>query len=762
MQCSRTSFPRFVPAALVAALLPAVEAAAAIHFQANVPDFYQHQKIWQGDLPIPYPAGPAVNNANWWEGYENAGPPLSGTYGGWCATTAWVNALYETEYTQGVNNLFSRGPGFNARPWLDQYVYNNEDLAIFSGGGNPRNAGCAFPDTMHNYLNSRGRTQHNVNVYEWNGGAGLGNRVRWTESYSAAGQANPNQPVPNPGGGNYDSMFDFYKDLIQQNNAVLLYVDRGTNTDPGVWWTNYHVVTGAGVETLGNDQIIWFADPNDTTRGIGDLVAGDIAYRYLAGDGFPDHDYNYTRYYIDPTDGRTFLQPGGTGLPNYNGIRISQIWTMNIPEPATGLLLACGAMALRKRRAATLNAATVVRSPTREARTEKTIGRATMRQNRLKALLCVACASTAALPQARAAFTLDSNTEDVCNGFSRTVNWTFQAPTDSADFGTRWRTVLIAGAGPVDGNKSLVLTIQHLEACHAGEQAGPNFSFDAGAFKRGVSRTAAEGKQEAHGPNHWDVVGYTASTRGDGLADVRIRMSGRHNPTGVFKPSFHNYDTRRVNLTVIPSYTQDGSTYERDDRDHAQQGEVRPSGDWEGTPLPPDADNPRPDGTPRPPTDYRIVASPKNNNLLGGPPPATSSTVLAFLGTVDDVPSELDLFGAADVFLGDQEFLAPNFVHDTLDVYVAIDLTQWVNNPTAFQGGDTFNFVNGVSDALPGILVGTSPVTLGPTGAWMTADPYTGALEVDGAIDGRTPEPATLVMLAAGVLLSAQRKRPPA
>jgi hypothetical protein len=41
----------------------------------------------------------------------------------------------------------------------------------------------------------------------------------------------------------------------------MLYIEPGAGTT--AWWTNYHVVTGAGWD----NTILFFADPNDTARG---------------------------------------------------------------------------------------------------------------------------------------------------------------------------------------------------------------------------------------------------------------------------------------------------------------------------------------------------------------------------------------------------------------------------------------------------------------------------------------------------------------
>jgi hypothetical protein len=144
-------------------------------------------------------------------------------------------------------------------------------------------------------------------------------------------------------------------------------------------------------------------------------------------------------------------------------------------------------------------------------------------------------------------------------------------------------------------------------------------------------------------------------------------------------------------------------------------------------------------------TSFKVVAS-------GSPP---TETDLAFLGLRDGLPAELDLGAALDMMLGENEFFAP-FLRpvvddDTLSLFVGIDLTQWVGLDGTFDPGDVFSLADGVSAALPGILVGTSPITLGPDG-YETDNPYTGDVVVTGTIDGGVvPEPSSVVLISTAI-----------
>jgi hypothetical protein len=136
----------------------------------------------------------------------------------------------------------------------------------------------------------------------------------------------------------------------------------------------------------------------------------------------------------------------------------------------------------------------------------------------------------------------------------------------------------------------------------------------------------------------------------------------------------------------------------------------------------------------------------------------TSETELAFLGSVDGLSgmfNELDLDAAALAFVGFDEYLVPMLHNELQPLFVAVNLTQWLSNPTPFFGGENFDFVNGTSPDLPGILVSTTPITLDPDMGYVSAGAFTGEASVAGAIDGEVigaPEPATFTLLGIGVV----------
>jgi hypothetical protein len=146
----------------------------------------------------------------------------------------------------------------------------------------------------------------------------------------------------------------------------------------------------------------------------------------------------------------------------------------------------------------------------------------------------------------------------------------------------------------------------------------------------------------------------------------------------------------------------------------------------------------------------------------GLPVDPVTSTTLAFLGAVDGAPGELDLGSAIDLFIESDDIIAPMFL-DSMggsDLFVGIDLTQWLSFFSAFIAGDEISFTNGVSDLFPGILIGTSPVIFDPVFGLMTNNPATGTFEIVGTIDGGiVPEPSTLILVGTSLLAIGTRAR---
>lgn len=86
------------------------------------------------------------------------------------------------------------------------------------------------------------------------------------------------------------------------------------------------------------------------------------------------------------------------------------------------------------------------------------------------------------------------------------------------------------------------------------------------------------------------------------------------------------------------------------------------------------------------------------------------------------------------------EYFLPNLENfetgGELNIFIGVDLNQWLTSTPQFEIGDTFDFVNGLSNELPGFIAGTSPIQFSPTQGWFTEQPFTGSLTTTGTIDG--------------------------
>jgi len=253
-------------------------------------------------------------------------------------------------------------------------------------------------------------------------------------------------------------------------------------------------------------------------------------------------------------------------------------------------------------------------------------------------------------------------------------------------------------------------------------------------------------------------VGYlktSVDTTQHGKSNVRV--VGQHIPTanGDFpvQVSFHNETTRKFSrVDVTPDYIDYKDT--KAPPVDGPEIHMAPNGlegnDSRHVKLPENLADPKADYHL---SSYRIEAA-------SSPPTITD---LAFLGEVDGTFGEMNMGAMFDLMLGTATMLAPYLRplvgDDTQPLFVGIDLTQWVGLMGSFNPGDVFSLVNGMSDMLPGILVGTSPITLGADG-YHTDNPYDGDVIVLASIDGgRLPEPgiAGLVALALAVLAALRR-----
>jgi hypothetical protein len=260
----------------------------------------------------------------------------------------------------------------------------------------------------------------------------------------------------------------------------------------------------------------------------------------------------------------------------------------------------------------------------------------------------------------------------------------------------------------------------------------------------------AHGLATDPGGAHLDIGGFrafvesTGQPAGPGGVVGSIEVLGMHWTSRLsVKPSFTNVDNVPITVRVTPDYRSNGQIIPGVPGDPIvlRPGESLPPDRREGFALRRDAEL----------ASYKVEYS-------GSP---LSSTELAFLGLVDGTLSELNLDVGIAIF-GD--ILVPGLNNATTDLFIAVDLTQWGLHPTSFGPGDVFSISAGLSDDLPGFLIGTSPVTLGPNG-FETANPFTGTVFVGALIDGESavagPGPVILLTSALLVMLRYGRRRRP-
>jgi hypothetical protein len=151
--------------------------------------------------------------------------------------------------------------------------------------------------------------------------------------------------------------------------------------------------------------------------------------------------------------------------------------------------------------------------------------------------------------------------------------------------------------------------------------------------------------------------------------------------------------------------------------------------------------------------------------------PFFSDTTLAFVTGSPGSFEEADLGLMTDFIAGDAGFLVPELFDaasmagsSMQDLFVAVDLTQWLSFFQPFNaGGPPIHFSNGVNSGLPGFLVarpmldGTSPITFDPNVGFTAPDAFrfTGDAAIGGTIDGepvRAPAPGTLALVGAAIL----------
>lgn len=338
--------------------------------------------------------------------------------------------------------------------------------------------------------------------------------------------------------------------------------------------------------------------------------------------------------------------------------------------------------------------------------------------------------------------------------------WAGAAGVNPLSVGINWNRTL-TDAAAAGGARNLTVDIQHLVP------AGPMFHFDFPGLVHVAAALPwhAQAAQRAHGDREKDIASVVVAVALPGaVPDAFVQTKGRH-ITG-FAPfgwSLHNPETAPgplVAVAVTPSYRQAGTDVGDppiifDGPPVAPAPGPIASGATGRGGLPATAVNPA-NGRIGRLADYRVTAT-------GSGP---TETTLAFVGEVDGVLSEIDIDAGLALFAPSGRFVAPMFTHadGVSPLFVAIDLVQWlsalsldvIEMPDLFG---RFSITGGTHAALPGFMFSTAPIGFVSGVGWTTTGAaFNGDVVVRAIIDGETPEPGTVALLAAA-LVAAMRVR---
>jgi hypothetical protein len=254
-----------------------------------------------------------------------------------------------------------------------------------------------------------------------------------------------------------------------------------------------------------------------------------------------------------------------------------------------------------------------------------------------------------------------------------------------------------AAAGAI---KTLAIDLQHRVAPHAGDVAPnpltPVQINPAATVTPGVASAHAGIFQLQHPAAHKDVYAWRVVTpAGPGAATLDVRAQHQ---SKAFSPawSFTPYSAIGLEgrLTVIGSYS-DGSTHTFYDNAKVKWKPGEPGNPPQWVSGPRDGSLARKGKTP---TDVTIRWEKGD--------PVSTETTLAFVEGTPGTYQHADLGAFTHLFFGLDEYLVPALFdpNELIDLYVGVDLAQWLSFGDPFSPGDLIDIVDGYSDLLPGMV----------------------------------------------------------
>ncbi len=145
----------------------------------------------------------------------------------------------------------------------------------------------------------------------------------------------------------FSSFYSLFTTMMDRGSTCVVRIGASTNANNnGNWWTNFHVLTGAGYEEImganGVEQYLYLADPNKTSAFVG--AGADWGHAYAAdsfGGGAPIGLNQYTRVRL--VNNKII---GGA----FDNSMVDAVYTMWVPTPGTASFMLVSLFAIRRRR----------------------------------------------------------------------------------------------------------------------------------------------------------------------------------------------------------------------------------------------------------------------------------------------------------------------------------------------------------------------------------------------------------------------------
>lgn len=324
---------------------------------------------------------------------------------------------------------------------------------------------------------------------------------------------------------------------------------------------------------------------------------------------------------------------------------------------------------------------------------------------------------------AQAGFVASAGPETKC-AFGRDVwTWDTLPGSDTIDHDFWKRTV--TSAGPIN-SPTLTLEATHKATpgpCHVGEAAAGPHTVTLNVPSTVIPRTYRRVAQFDHA-GHFDIISLMAAIKAV-PADAEVSAVGNHLGAKATTWSFN---------PVVPGTLTVSATFDAKPQEKLFGPEAVGTGPVLGANedarrLPADA------------TDWEYVFEAS----------AATHMDLAFLGDVNGAPGKLSLTAAFQFFealLGPIE--APLFHDDAQELFIFVDLAQWLFDQYSFGVLEEIVVNAGFNDLLPGFFFSTAPIDFSG-GLPVFANPYSGPATHVAKVDGGTigmPSTLALVMLA--------------